>query len=160
MCAVKREMLTVLGGALRAAPLRRPLPDETSENVAHMRRVFAERPWSLVMIIIAGFTLTDADKRDTAVRAHMEMVERARKCDGCLDLSISADPLDPECINIFERWRDQNALDAWRKVASPPSVVRRETYVKLYRTDVAPWEIPSRSSRSQLGSSSKGTPSD
>jgi len=89
------------------------------------------------MIIIAGFTLTGADKRDDAVRAHTEMVKRARKWDGCLDLSISADPLDPERINIFERWRDQNALDAWRKVANPPKVARRETYVKLYRIDVA-----------------------
>ena len=79
------------------------------------------------MIIIAGFTLTDADKRDTAVHAHMEMVERARKkWDGCLNISIGADPLDPERINIFERWRDQNALDAWRKAPKPPKVERRE----------------------------------
>jgi len=89
------------------------------------------------MIIIAGFTLTDADRRDAAVHAHMEMVERARKWDGCLDISISADPLDPERINIFERWRDQDALYAWRKVPRPPKVARRETYVKLYRTDAA-----------------------
>jgi quinol monooxygenase YgiN len=97
------------------------------------------------MIIIAGFTLMEADKRDAAVRAHIDMVVRARKRDDCLDLSISADPLDPERINIFEQWRDQNALDAWRKVASPPKVARRETYVKLYRTDKA--EEPFQSSR-------------
>ena len=89
------------------------------------------------MIIIAAFTLTEADKRDTAVQAHIDMVERARKWDGCLDLSISADPLDPERVNIFEQWRDQNALDAWRKVASPPKIARRETHVKLYRTELA-----------------------
>ncbi len=47
------------------------------------------------MIIIAGYTLTEADKRDQA------------------------------------------ALDAWRKIANPPKVARRETYVKLYRTDKA-----------------------
>ena len=89
------------------------------------------------MIIIAGFTLTEASKRDNAVQAHVDMVARARNRDGCLDLSISADPLDPERINIFEQWRDQNALDAWRKVANPPKIARRETFVKLYRTDVA-----------------------
>jgi quinol monooxygenase YgiN len=54
------------------------------------------------MIIIAGFTLTEADKRDAAVQAHVKMVARGRKYDGCLDLSISADPLNPERINIFE----------------------------------------------------------
>ena len=65
------------------------------------------------------------------------MVERARKHDGCLDVSISADSVDPEQINIFELWRDQQSLDAWRKVANPPKVVRRETCAKLYRSDKA-----------------------
>lgn len=89
------------------------------------------------MIIIAGYTLTDADERDQAVAAHQEMVARARAHDGCLDLAISADAIDPERINIFEHWRDQAALDAWRKVANPPKVERRETCVNLYRTDRA-----------------------
>ena len=41
-------------------------------------------------------------KRDAAVEAFAAMVERARKYDGCLDLSISADSVDPERINLFE----------------------------------------------------------
>lgn len=89
------------------------------------------------MIIIAGYTLTGADKRDQAVAAHTEMVARARTCEGCIDLAISADTINPERINIFEHWRDQASLDAWRKVANPPKVERRETHVKLYRTDRA-----------------------
>ena len=89
------------------------------------------------MIIIAGYTLTEADKRDQAVAAHAAMVARARAHEGCLDLAISADSIDPERINIFEQWRDQATLDAWRKVANPPKVTRRETRVKLYRTDKA-----------------------
>jgi quinol monooxygenase YgiN len=89
------------------------------------------------MIIIAGYSLTEADKRDAAVEAFAGMVERARKYDGCLDLSISADSVDPERINLFECWRDQQSLNAWRKVAKPPKVKRRETYVNLYRSDKA-----------------------
>ncbi|HTW35618.1 MAG TPA: antibiotic biosynthesis monooxygenase family protein [Rhizomicrobium sp.] len=89
------------------------------------------------MIIIAGYTLTEADKRDRAVAAHADMVARARGHDGCIDLAISADAIDPERINIFEQWRDQAALDAWRKIANPPKIERRETHVKLYRTDRA-----------------------
>lgn len=89
------------------------------------------------MIIIAGYTLTEAHKRDAAVEAFADMVERARRYDGCLDLSISADSVDPERINLFECWRDQQSLNAWRKVAKPPKVKRRETYVKLYRSDKA-----------------------
>ena len=84
-----------------------------------------------------SWTLTEADQRDAAVKAHADMVERARKHDGRLDLSISADSVDPERVNVFELWRYQQSLDAWRKVANPPKVERRETYAKLYRSDKA-----------------------
>lgn len=90
------------------------------------------------MIIIAGHSLVkNAVERDAAVVAFATMVERARKQDGCLDLSISADAVDPERVNLFECWRDQQALDAWRKVARGPKVATRKTSVKLYRTDKA-----------------------
>lgn len=90
------------------------------------------------MIIIAGHTRTDADKRDDAVRAFRGMVERARAHDGCLDFAIGADSVDPERINLFERWRDQATLDAWRRVArGGPRGKPREVAVNLYRTDKA-----------------------
>lgn len=89
------------------------------------------------MIIIAGYTLTETRKRDAAVEAFAGMVERVRTYDGCLNLSISADPVDPDRINLFECWRDQRSLNAWRKVAKPPKVKRRETCVNLYRPDKA-----------------------
>ncbi len=75
------------------------------------------------MIIIAGYTRTDAEKRDGAVEAFRGMVERARAYEGCVDFSISADAVDPERVNLFECWRDQTTLDAWRKVEG----ARRET---------------------------------
>jgi quinol monooxygenase YgiN len=89
------------------------------------------------MILVAGHPRIDAGKRDAAVAAFCGMVERARRQDGCLDLSISADPVDPERVNVFECWRDQAALDAWRKVAKGPRVKLREACVRLYRSDRA-----------------------
>ncbi|MFC6486619.1 putative quinol monooxygenase [Nitratireductor sp. GCM10026969] len=89
------------------------------------------------MIIIAGYTRTEAEKRDDTVAAFRGMVERARAHDGCLDFSISADAVDPERVNLFECWRDQTALDAWRKVAKGPRGKPREVAVSLYRTDNA-----------------------
>ena len=90
------------------------------------------------MIIIAGYTLSDAGKRDAAVAAFADMVARARKFDGCLDFSVSADSADPERANLFECWRDQKALNAWRKVAKARSRSKpREVNVKLYRTEKA-----------------------
>jgi quinol monooxygenase YgiN len=91
----------------------------------------------MLVIIIAGYTRTESHKRDAAVDAFAAMVGRARKQDGCLDLSISSDPVDPERINVFECWRDQQSLNAWRKIAKPPRVVLREADVKLYRSDKA-----------------------
>jgi len=89
------------------------------------------------VIIIAGHTLTEPHKRDAAVEAFADMVERARRHDGCLDLSISADSVNPERINVFECWRDQPSLNAWHKVAKGPRVKLREAHVKLYRSDKA-----------------------
>jgi quinol monooxygenase YgiN len=87
------------------------------------------------VIIIAGYSRTESDKRDAAVAAFAAMVGRARKHDGCLDLSISSDAVDPERINVFECWRDQQSLNAWRKVARAPRVTLREAQVRLYRSD-------------------------
>ena len=89
------------------------------------------------MIIIAGYSRTDSDQRDASVEAFAAMVRRARKQDGCLDLSISSDPVDPERVNVFECWRDEQSWKAWRKIAKSPRVVLRDSHVKLYRSDKA-----------------------
>lgn len=90
------------------------------------------------MIIIAGYALTEPGTREAAVQAFSGMVARARKHEGCLDLSISADLLDADRINVFELWRDQESLDAWRKVAKGPRGIKyRKAQVKLYRTERA-----------------------
>jgi quinol monooxygenase YgiN len=89
------------------------------------------------MIIIAGYSFTEKDKRDAAVEAFAAMVGRARKQDGCLDLVISSDPVDPERINVFECWRDEQSWKAWRKIARSPRVALRDARVKLYRIETA-----------------------
>ena len=89
------------------------------------------------MIIIAGYSRTKQDKRDAVTEAFADMVGRARKQDGCLDLSISADPVDPDRINVFECWRDRQSLNAWHKIAKPPRVALRDVHVKLYCSDKA-----------------------
>ena len=90
------------------------------------------------MIIIAGHSRAkDGVERDAAVAAFANMVERARKQDGCLDLSISADSVDPDRINVFECWRDQQSLNAWRTIAKPPRIALRAAEVKRYSSDKA-----------------------
>ncbi len=89
------------------------------------------------MIIVAGYSFTESDKREATVKALAAMVARARKQDGCLDMAISGDPLDPERINVFECWRDEPSWKAWRKIAKAPRVSLRDARVSLYRCDKA-----------------------
>lgn len=89
------------------------------------------------MVIIAGYSLTEAADRDAPVAAFPPMVERARREGGCIDVHISAGPLDAERINVFESWPDRASLDAWPKIADPPEVAFREIHVDLFRPERA-----------------------
>lgn len=72
------------------------------------------------MIIIAGFVLVDAGDRDRFVAEHQDLITRARAFDGCIDLAISADPVEPNRVNNFEAWDSADVLDAWRAQANVP----------------------------------------
>ncbi len=74
------------------------------------------------MLIIAGHVHVDAEDRDEYVASFRDLVKRSRVAAGCLDVSISADSLDPTRVNILERWESQDDLDAWREQANPPDV--------------------------------------
>jgi quinol monooxygenase YgiN len=136
-------------GVVRPVPCR-AVPESSRHRRESLRRTVKSRNrWpvrlraillpegEMLMILIAGYTLTEADRRDAAVAAFADMLQRARHRDGCLDFSISADPVDQERINLFECWIDQRSLNAWRKVAKGPKVKLRESHVNLYRSDKA-----------------------
>ena len=72
------------------------------------------------MLIIAGYLKVDPDQRDAFVTAHQDLLRRGREAPGCLDLAITADPLDPARINNFERWESHEHVNAWRAVANAP----------------------------------------
>lgn len=87
------------------------------------------------MIIIAGHLLVDEADRDRYVEAHCDLVSRARAFDGCIDLAITADPLDPRRINNFEAWRDSEVLDSWRGQADPPDTGIEPSSAEMQRYD-------------------------
>jgi quinol monooxygenase YgiN len=72
------------------------------------------------MLIVAGKLYVHPQERDRWVAAHDEVTITARSQPGCLDLHLSADPLEPGRINLFEQWESEAALQAWRGVADPP----------------------------------------
>ncbi|WP_275560796.1 antibiotic biosynthesis monooxygenase [Streptomyces sp. 5-6(2022)] len=73
-------------------------------------------------LIVAGKLYVDPKDRDRFIEGHRPIVEAARSRPGCLDLSISPDPIEPGRVNNFEHWESQEALDAFRAVAPRPSV--------------------------------------
>lgn len=66
------------------------------------------------MVIVAGHLVVDPDEREAYLESCREVVEQARRTEGCLDFAISADVVDPTRINILERWESQEAVEAFR----------------------------------------------
>ena len=66
------------------------------------------------MVIVAGHLIVDPDEREAYLEGCREVVELARRTDGCLDFALSADVVDPRRINIFERWESHDAVEAFR----------------------------------------------
>lgn len=83
------------------------------------------------MIIIAGKVYVAAEERDGYVSDFAEMVGRARRYPGCLDVFIASDPLEADRINIFECFESEERLESWRAIAHAP-----DTGVEILRQDV------------------------
>lgn len=85
------------------------------------------------MLIIAGHIEVDPARRDEVVDALRDLVRRARAAPGCLDVAVTADPLDPSRVNNFERWESPEQLDAFRAVADAPDIGEvLSEHVRLY----------------------------
>lgn len=93
------------------------------------------------MLIIAGHITMRHERRQAFVDAFAELVVRARAFPGCLDLAITADPVDPTRVNNFELWRSEADLAAWRKVSNPPKTgipIESDHVMKYFISSSAP----------------------
>lgn len=64
------------------------------------------------MLIVAGSFEFDAGDRDAFVEARTPAMIATRTEGGCLEYVMSADPVDPTRVILFERWADQASFDA------------------------------------------------
>lgn len=93
------------------------------------------------MILVAG-SLTYAPGAIQGLRDEMlRFVEATRREDGCINYDLGIDTSDPTRLILFERWRDQKALDRhfssphmaeWRKAVAAAGPVER---------DLSVWEV-------------------
>jgi quinol monooxygenase YgiN len=65
-------------------------------------------------IIVSGAIHVDAAQREAFLAARVPILAHARQAPGCLDFSLSADVLDAGRVNVYERWRSQDDLLAYR----------------------------------------------
>ncbi len=65
-------------------------------------------------IIVAGKIYVGPGQRHAFVERSVEAVRAARQAAGCLDFVVAADPIEPDRVNVYERWKSEAALEAFR----------------------------------------------
>jgi quinol monooxygenase YgiN len=87
------------------------------------------------LIIISGRLCVDPDRRDAYLAACLTVIEQARAFDGCLDFTLSADPIEPGRINVYERWASDEQLERFRGAGPEfePAAEIRDADVSRYR---------------------------
>ncbi|MGH4002436.1 MAG: putative quinol monooxygenase [Pseudonocardiaceae bacterium] len=87
------------------------------------------------MIIIAGWLQVDRADRDRYVADCITVVRQARTSPGCLDFVITADPIEPDRIHVYELWESDAQLELFR--GSGPDADQttqiRDARVRKYR---------------------------
>lgn len=66
------------------------------------------------MIIVAGWLRVDAAAREEYVLSCRSVVQAARLTRGCIDFCVSADLIEPDRVNVFERWETADAVEGFR----------------------------------------------
>ena len=66
------------------------------------------------MLIVAGYLVVDPIQRESYLEDCKAVVRQARNSPDCLDFAISADLIESDRIDIFERWESRVALDEFR----------------------------------------------
>jgi quinol monooxygenase YgiN len=74
------------------------------------------------VIIVAGQIHVTPGRRDAFVAASLEAVVEARRTSGCWDFSVAADPIEPDRVNVYERWASAAALEAFRGEGPGPDL--------------------------------------
>jgi quinol monooxygenase YgiN len=67
------------------------------------------------VIIVAGHIRIAAANRNLFLAQSQEAIHLARATAGCHDFVVAADPVDPERVNVYERWAQAAVLYAFRR---------------------------------------------
>ena len=74
------------------------------------------------MIIVAGHVRVAKKDRATFLKGSAQAVRQARDEPACLDFAVSADVVDAQRVNVYERWMDRSSLMAFRGEGPPDAL--------------------------------------
>jgi quinol monooxygenase YgiN len=66
------------------------------------------------MIIVSGTLHVAPADRGAYLEECRKIIELARTKPGCVDFHLSADPIEPGRINVFEQWESVADVEAFR----------------------------------------------
>ncbi|MGP0032776.1 MAG: putative quinol monooxygenase [Acidimicrobiales bacterium] len=64
------------------------------------------------MVIVGGSFEVEPDRREEFLAGRLDAMRASRAETGCLEYAMSADPVEPSRVLLFERWASQEDLDA------------------------------------------------
>ncbi|GAA2136789.1 antibiotic biosynthesis monooxygenase family protein [Streptomyces synnematoformans] len=94
------------------------------------------------MIIIAGALRVDAADRDDYLAGCAQIVTRAREAAGCLDFALSADPVEADRVNVYERWETDEDLHRFRGTGPDAGQTARILDADVHKYRIAGVEAP------------------
>lgn len=89
------------------------------------------------MIIVSGSIWVAPARRDAFVAASLEAVVAARSAPGCLDFVVSADPIEPDRVNVYERWETDAAVETFRGEGPGPDLTSDIVRAEVSRYDIS-----------------------
>ncbi|MET8828981.1 antibiotic biosynthesis monooxygenase family protein [Streptomyces sp. NPDC004610] len=89
------------------------------------------------MLIIAGKLWVEPEDRDAYLAGCVRVIEQARSAPGCLDFTLSPDPLEPDRINVYERWESEEDLTRFRGSGPEPEQSARIRGAEVRRYEIS-----------------------
>jgi quinol monooxygenase YgiN len=94
------------------------------------------------MLIIAGEIHLDPETRANYLAGCLEVIRQARLAAGCLDFTLSADPLDAGRINVYERWFGDADLTRFRGAGPDDTMTAQIRSASVHKYRIASVEAP------------------
>ncbi|MFB4305312.1 putative quinol monooxygenase [Actinomadura sp. GTD37] len=94
------------------------------------------------MIIISGALYVEAGTRDGFLDGCREVVALARAAPGCLDFALSADLVEPDRINVYERWESGEDVERFRGGGPEPEQAARIRHAEVMKYVISGVEAP------------------